>query len=41
LVPLQDVASFVIWCLAFFGNTIVWRDRRYKLLPEGKLRLLT
>lgn len=40
LVPLQDVASFVVWCLAFFGNTIVWRDRRYKLLPDGKLQLL-
>lgn len=40
LVPLQDVASFLVWCLAFFGNTIVWRDRRYTLLPDGKLRLL-
>jgi ceramide glucosyltransferase len=41
LVPLQDIASFVVWCLAFFGNTIVWRDRRYKLLPDGRLRLLS
>jgi ceramide glucosyltransferase len=40
LVPLQDIASFVVWCLAFFGNTIVWRDRRYKLLPDGRLELL-
>lgn len=40
LVPLQDVASFVVWCLAFFGNTIVWRDRRYRLLRDGRLQLL-
>jgi ceramide glucosyltransferase len=40
LVPLQDVASLVVWCLAFFGNTIVWRDRRYKLLRDGRLQLL-
>ncbi|MEX2302102.1 MAG: bacteriohopanetetrol glucosamine biosynthesis glycosyltransferase HpnI [Bryobacterales bacterium] len=40
LVPLQDVASFAVWCVAFFGNTIVWRDRRYKLLRDGRLRLL-
>jgi hypothetical protein len=37
---LQDVASLVVWCLAFFGNTIVWRDRRYKLLRDGRLQLL-
>ena len=41
LVPIQDVASFLVWCLAFFGNTIVWRDRRYKLLRDGRLKLLT
>jgi ceramide glucosyltransferase len=40
LVPLQDVASFVVWCVAFFGNTIEWRDRRYKLLRDGRLQLL-
>ena len=40
LVPLQDVASLVVWCLAFFGNTVVWRDRRYRLLSDGRLRLL-
>jgi ceramide glucosyltransferase len=41
LVPLQDIASFVVWCLAFFGNTIVWRERRYKLLSDGTLQRLT
>jgi ceramide glucosyltransferase len=40
LVPLQDVASFLVWCLGFFGRTIVWRDRRYELLRDGRLRLL-
>jgi ceramide glucosyltransferase len=41
LVPLQDVASLVVWCVAFFGSTVVWRDRRYELLRDGKLRLLS
>ena len=36
LVPLQDLASFVIWLLGFFGNTIVWRGRRYYVLPDGR-----
>jgi ceramide glucosyltransferase len=40
LAPLQDLASFVVWCAAFFGNTIVWRGRRYKLLSDGRLRVL-
>jgi ceramide glucosyltransferase len=36
LVPLQDVASFLVWIGGFFGNTILWRGRRYYLLPDGR-----
>ncbi len=36
LVPLQDVASFLVWIGGFFGNTILWRGRRYYVLPDGR-----
>src|SRR5581483_10776231 len=40
LVPLQDALAFVFWVIAFFGNTIVWRGRKYHLLRDGKFRLV-
>jgi ceramide glucosyltransferase len=39
LVPLQDIASFVAWIGGFFGNTILWRGRKYYLLPDGRFEL--
>lgn len=40
LIPLEDLLSFAFWCAGFFGNTIVWRGRRYYLLRDGRFRLL-
>jgi len=40
LVPVQDLASFLVWIAGFFGNTIVWRGRRYYLEPDGTFELL-
>jgi len=40
LVPLADMASFLLWLAAFFGKTIVWRGRKYLLLRDGRFRPL-
>jgi ceramide glucosyltransferase len=36
LVPVQDVLSFLVWIAGFFGNTILWRGRRYYLRADGR-----
>jgi ceramide glucosyltransferase len=36
LVPLQDIVSFGFWLAGFFGSTIVWRGRKYVVLPDGR-----
>jgi ceramide glucosyltransferase len=41
LVPVQDLASFLTWIGGFFGNTIVWRGRRYYLRVDGRFELIS
>jgi ceramide glucosyltransferase len=41
LLPIQDFLSFGFWVAGFFGNTIVWRGRRYYLYPDGRFELHT
>lgn len=36
LLPIEDLLTFCFWIAGFFGNTITWKDRRYRLLPDGK-----
>ncbi len=36
LVPAEDIAELLVWCAGFFGNTILWRGKRYWLLPDGR-----
>lgn len=38
LVPLEDLLSFVFYWLAYAGNTMTWRGRRYQIRPGGDLR---
>jgi len=40
LVPVQDLLSFAMWVAGFFGNTILWRGRRYYLQADGRFELV-
>lgn len=40
MLPVEDFFAFAFWIGGFFGNTIAWRGRRYKLLPDGRFELL-
>jgi ceramide glucosyltransferase len=40
LVPVQDVLSFAMWVAGFFGNTILWRGRKYYLQADGRFELV-
>lgn len=40
LLPLEDVAAFVFWIAGFFGSTIEWRGRKYRLHPDGRFELM-
>ncbi len=39
LLPLQDLLGFLVWMGGFAGNTIVWRERKCTLLPDGRLQV--
>lgn len=40
LLPVEDLAVFCFWAAGFFGKTIVWRGRRYKLHSDGRFELV-
>src|SRR5258708_31391932 len=37
---LQDLLGFAFWIVGFFGNTILWRGPKYKLLADGPFEIL-
>jgi ceramide glucosyltransferase len=40
LLPAEDLAVFCFWVAGFFGKTITWRGRRYKLHSDGRFELI-
>jgi ceramide glucosyltransferase len=41
LLPVEDVAAFLFWIAGFFGSTIDWRGRRYRVHTDGRFELVT
>jgi ceramide glucosyltransferase len=37
LLPLHDLAAFAVYCMSFFGGTIMWRGQRYRVQSDGTL----
>lgn len=39
LVPARDLLSFAVFVASFFTRTVAWRDRRFRIGPDGRLVL--
>lgn len=39
LLPVRDLLSFVVFIASFFTRTVAWRDRTFRIGPDGQLIL--
>ncbi len=39
LLALRDILSFAVFVASFFGKTVFWRDRHFRLAPSGRITL--
>jgi ceramide glucosyltransferase len=37
LLPVRDLLSFGVFIASFLGRSVAWRDRRFRIGPEGQL----
>lgn len=37
LLPVRDLLSFAVFIASFLGRSVAWRDRRFRIGPEGQL----
>jgi len=37
LLPVRDLLSFGVFIASFLGRNVAWRDRRFRIGPEGQL----
>ena len=38
MIPLRDLFGFAIWLSGLFGSDVVWRGKRLRLHPDGRIR---
>jgi ceramide glucosyltransferase len=38
MIPVRDLLSFVVYTASFFTRSVAWRDRRFRLGRDGRLR---
>jgi ceramide glucosyltransferase len=38
LIPLRDALALGIWLTSFSGSEVVWRDTRFRLEPDGRMK---
>lgn len=37
LLPVRDILSFFVWCVSLFGKKVVWRDKVFTIVGNGKI----
>lgn len=38
LIPVRDVLGFLVWCAAFVGKKVIWRNQTYVLQKGGRIK---